>query len=1257
MATKKASSKKKSSAKKKSSKSPKKQAFQPEPEPQEGPRVREREFLEERLTPLLPKGTPRVAPILTADEEENLQDEEPPLPYEFRRQIIQEYRERQQTQQQPAAMLDISDEGGPPPPEPPQAPPGNNWIPIGPSVLRQGQGGVKPATSGRTPAVAVAPGGTRIYIGAANGGVWRSDDTGQTWRSLMDAFDLNPTTPASDSLSIGAIAIDLANPDRVYVGTGEGDGAAYFGVGPVVTSNGTANPPSWTTEQAAPGSPSLAGTAFHSLAVDPANPDRVVAATWRGLYRREPTAGGFHWAQKTLGGIGTQTIRSAVVAASGGITTFYAARQNGPVYSSTDGNTWTQVGAGFPAAVGRVSLAVQRDNPNVIYALVQNGDAYRLDIADGTWRLISGKPAGFTTQGSYDLAIAVAPNNVNRIYIGGSTILSNGDWSGSLYRCEIAVAGASVSMTPTYIGGSVHADIHAIVFTPGDANKLWVGCDGGVFYSTNPTGSGNIFISRNTGLQTLTMEYLGQHPTEDAVLFAGTQDNGGQRFTGEEAWLYSSGGDAGYAVINWNDPYKVLSTYVYGCIRRSTNGGQRYSYSNLPVPMVDANCSPLEGCRFYAPMVGTPPNPGSATAAADADLVAFGSIRPWISTTFGGGWQSIPNNNLALDSLDGNIRSLVFASPTKLYAGTLVGGVYRFTKSGATWTRTQIDTVGGANQLPLGGPITSIAVDPANTDRVYITFGGTGDYRHVWFFNGTQWQQRSGPSAGSMNSLLDVQANTVVVDPANTSHLYVGADLGIWRSTDSGANWSTFSHGLPDAGVIDLVLHNPRRLLRASTHGRGVFERTLPDTPKQGVELYVRSTQLDMGRAPAVNGLPDPTAPGQTVVFWRGPDIKLDTPDAGGNYQFPLTGTIDFLQFVDTLTDDFQNVATHATADIITRVYVQIHNRGVLPANNVRVMLLLTNASAGLPALPAGFDVNVRNGIPINTANWQTIGFDTLNDLRVGFPKIAAFSLHSSMLPPPANLAGNQHQCVLALIHHADDQFTNTQTNVNSLTSNDRKAAHKNLTVVQFTGTLPPAMPVVMPLRINNANLKETLLTSLVVNLNGYPGRVRLMIPQVKTDGDLKKSIDGMSVTQDSKDIRRWAKDYTEKVKNNQKTKYKYHRGWARDRVNDLERAVEAGQVLEAKSKRRVGVNRILMEPDTYHTVYLVFDRPPNAKVGQAFDVEVQQTDVRRERVIGGITVRVELVPEPKKPKTARSSSKSASSSKSSSKRKAKKRT
>ena len=273
----------------------------------------------------------------------------------------------------------------------------------------------------------------------------------------------------------------------------------------------------------------------------------------------------------------------------------------------------------------------------------------------------------------------------------------------------------------------------------------------------------------------------------------------------------------------------------------------------------------------------------------------------------------------------------------------------------------------------------------------------------------------------------------------------------------------------------------------------------------------------------------------------------------------------------------------------------------------------------------------MRNGLPINTANWHTVGFDTLNDVPVGFPKIAAFSLPSSMLPPPANLAGNQHQCVLALVHHADDQFTNTETNVDMLTSGDRKAAHKNLTVVQFTGTLPPEMPIVIPLRIHNANLREVLLTSLILHLNGYPGRVRLWVPQVRTDGDLGQLIVGMSISQDSGDIRRWAEHHIAMIQRNQRSRRRYDRLWSRQRIEDVRLAMETSVTLEVQDKKLSALNRIVMEPDTYHTVFLVFGRPPQGEIGQAYEIEISQLDVRREKMIGGLSARVELVPEPQR--------------------------
>ena len=1207
-----------------------------EAEPQGGPLERDAEFLDERTTPMRPKDEPEPAapPEPVPDDDQGMPEDdtsviESRIDPDFRRRVIEEYRKRR-GEQTDRSHPPAPDEHAGGPPQPPTPPPANNWVPIGPSVVRQGQGGVKPATSGRTPAIAVAPGGSTIFIGAANGGVWRSTNAGDTWQSLMEAFDLNPTTPASDSLSVGALAIDHSNPSRLFVGSGEGPGAAYFGVGPIVTTNATAAAPIWTTENAAAGSPSLAGTAFYALAMDPNNADRVIAATYRGLYRREPAVSGFEWARKTLGGIATERVTSVVATTSGGATTFYAAQRNGLIYSSPNGDVWSIAGAGFPTGLGRIALASRPDDPSVVYALASDGTVRRLATIDGTWRNISGVPAGFLgSQGWYDLAIAVAPDDANRVYLGGSTVSSGGDWSGSLYRGEVTVAGSTVSMTSTYIGGSIHADVHTIVFAPGDATKMWVGCDGGVFYSTNPTGSGDIFDARNTGLQTLTMEYLAQHPDTDAVLFGGTQDNGCLRFTGEEAWLYSAGGDGGFEVVDWNDPYRVLSSYVYGCIRRSTNGGQRYSYVPVNVPMVNAQCSPLENCLFYAPLVGTPPNPGSPTAAADAALVAFGSIRPWISTTFGGSWTSIPSGALAGDSLDERIRALKFASADRLYAGTMGGGVYRFDRSGATWTRTQIDTLGGVNQLPLAAPVTDITVDPADAGRIWVTLGGTGDWRHVWYFDGSQWLNRSGPAAGNVNSLLDIFAGALVADPAHPTHLYLGADIGIWRSVDGGQNWQAYADGLPDAAVTDLVLHPIKRVLRAATHGRGVWERTLPDGPKQGVELYVRSTQLDLGRSPVVNGLPDPTAPGETVRFWRAPDIKLDTPDAGGQYQFPLTGSIDFLKFVDTLSDDFQNVATHATANIVTRVYVQLHNRGVIAADNVRVMLLLARASAGLPALPAGFDANVRNGLPINTPDWKTVGIQTVDDVRVGFPKVARFDLPSSMLPTPANLAGNQHQCVLALVHHADDQFTNSQTVVDVLSRDDRKAAHKNLSVVQFTGTLPPEMPIVVPFRICNA-LAEERLSDLHINFGKFTGRVRLLVPSGLA---VEQAFEGLRRTRPDDGLKRWAADWFEELRRGAHRKHRFDRHWSKEAAGEFRALLDNGHLLEAVERSEVAIRGIDLAAQSSQAMSLIFDRPTDSQDAGAFPIEISQFDARANELIGGLSVRIEIVtggePEP----------------------------
>jgi LysM domain len=990
---------------------------------------------------------------------------------------------------------------------PPSAPPGlatNRWTSIGPLAVKTQPYGRTTAYSGRIADIAVAPGGKRLYVATANGGVWRSEDTGLTWQSLMDAFDLNPTAHRADSQACGAIALvagEWSSQDVIYVGSGEAHGSldAYYGVGPLVSHDGGLN---WYREES---EPSLVGMAFYALAVDPIDPTRVVAATTNGLYRRELGAGGAYiWRQKEVG-----EFSSVVVAHGDGRTVFYAAQRYAGLYQSEDGATWTALGTGFPSeGIGRIGLAVQPYNPNILYALattsvsqfLPNGvlekeahhlhGLYRLDTREGAWEIVNGVPAKlFGTdlqrpgQGWYDLALAIAPNDVNRVYVGGATVLSDGihdepngygEWAAALYRCEITYSKRRkrYSAKSIFIGGPVHADVHALVFAPGDGDKLYVGCDGGLFYSTQPTAdpedpanNTGLFLPRNGGLDTMTMNYLGLHPSEEAVLFCGTQDNGGLRFGGDGLWHLSAGGDCGYCVINPRDPYHILTTYTYGSINRSRDGGTFTSYNQVAVPLVDN-----EGWStlFYAPLVGAPYDPANPTSA---DLIAFGSDRVWISEHFGGylwweegspwqyetDWRSIPSGGRESDQLPSSVRSLTFATASKLYAGTTSGTVHRFARVAQGWEKTDLpaipDTVGS---------ITAIAVDGADGsgNAIYVTIGGYSEGARVWRFDGRQWQPRHGPANAPLQQLMNVQHNALVVDQWDPNHLFVGADIGIWHSGDGGATWEPFSRGLPDTAVLDLKQHPISGTIYAATHGRGVYEFTLYSL-QAPVELYIRDHQLDWGRARStpVAESRHPFDPLRTLVDADSPDIKFDLLNSDGDYAVSPP-VLDFFRFGTELVETPVPAIlyTHDTANLINRVYVQVHSHGGGLARHVRVLLLLGKWAETLPTLPAGYDQLFRNGIPIESSDWLTVGVCNLYNVRAEQPQIAFFQLTSDLLPTSDQLTSENRYLLAALVHSYADPFY--APSITTLDLQDRKVAGKMVTLAPYTGVLkPPVLP------------------------------------------------------------------------------------------------------------------------------------------------------------------------------------------------------
>ncbi|HKV06497.1 MAG TPA: hypothetical protein VJ725_00065 [Thermoanaerobaculia bacterium] len=714
------------------------------------------------------------------------------------------------------------------------------WTELGPKPLAQ-RLGVDTEVSGRARGVAFSrfdP--DRIYLAAANGGVWRSDDRGVNWVFTMETFDLNPLHPGADSLSCGALAVAPQDPDRVYVGTGEASTGVSLGIGPLVSYvGGVPSSGQDVVWQVEPSLPSLEGQGFFQLAVSPDDVDLVVGATTGGLYQRAVDAGSASW-HRVLPGPFTSVVAGR---RRDGTVVFLAAAQGGGVFAADSNNVadpdaWSELGTGFPTDnLGRISLALAGDEVDTVFALaaIEPGGfhgVYRLLLADGNWRRLAGAPQElFTGFGQWAQAITLDPSDPDVFYLGGSTVEIDGFDLGALYRCQLGSDGETMSFT--FIGYGVHADIQALAFTPGPAKHLWVACDGGVFVAEDPAAVGQVFASRNATLGTITLNHLAQHPTGDE-LYCGSHDNGLVRYRGDQRWETVFPSDCSHAVVHWADPGRVLAAVYEGRLALHREG--QPTDFNLSLPLERDEAVP-----FNVPLAGTPPPPSLTPALLhQADRVAAGSIRPWISEQFGkdGSWVSIPTLTLEGDELDSLICSLRFASHLILYAGTEFGGVYRFDfdPQSESWSRKAL----AAPLAPVyfRAPITDIAADPADPSgaSIYVTLGGSlevagrPDYRRLWHYDGTTgtWQPRSGPEQDPGHQLLPVRHHAVAVDPQQPQRLWVGADIGVWVSEDGGAHWEPCQTALPDASVVDLDFHPTLRLLRASTHGRGCFELEVP---------------------------------------------------------------------------------------------------------------------------------------------------------------------------------------------------------------------------------------------------------------------------------------------------------------------------------------------------------------------------------------------------------------------------------------------
>jgi len=395
------------------------------------------------------------------------------------------------------------------------------------------------------------------------------------------------------------------------------------------------------------------------------------------------------------------------------------------------------------------------------------------------------------------------------------------------------------------IGGPdyAHADQHFATWHPTDPNTVFFASDGGVFKSTD---GGGTFESLIGGYVT-TQFYngIGLSATSRDKLIGGMQDTATCIYRGGPAWERVIGGDGSWAAVNPLDDDILYGSAQYLYLQRSSNDGDYWNYIAPPE-------TGGENTAFIAPFVLSPSYP---------DVVYAGRSRVYKSTDGGFDWDSIhggstlnginPAMCMAISAENENVVYIATA------ANTDRARVYR-TTNGDTFEEV-------TGSLP-DRYISDLTVDPHDSSVVYATIMGYGT-SHVFRSanGGDNWTDIG-------QGLPDIPMSAVMVDHNYPDVVYVGGDLGVYLSPDSGQTWYSFSEGMGATMINDLKIYAPDRLLRAATHGNGIFERP----------LYEPGTELS---APRIIAGPGPAEANP-------PTVRVFPPENGAAhlYEFDAYG-------------------------------------------------------------------------------------------------------------------------------------------------------------------------------------------------------------------------------------------------------------------------------------------------------------------------------------------------------------------------------